>query len=215
MITTQRYFIHVDNKSVVPWTSEVEGNYKFKEITVKVAMAIENGKISADEVVEQVMKQIKPATLEQMLDAKLRMNVREGELNLESQIREDNTQHDTGEAKPFEVNIPDDNGGEQAAGDAPSGEQAAGDTPSGEQAVGDTPAKDGTKKPAGKPAGKSAGKPAGRSAKDKQSAPQAEAPVGDAPAGDAPGAEAPADDAAKVAAALDGNGEQAAGGVNV
>ena len=28
MITTQRYFIHIDNKSVVPWTSEIEDNYK-------------------------------------------------------------------------------------------------------------------------------------------------------------------------------------------
>ena len=32
MITTERYFIHVDNKSVVPWTSEIAENYKFKEI---------------------------------------------------------------------------------------------------------------------------------------------------------------------------------------
>lgn len=204
MITTQRYFIHVDNKSVVPWTSEVEGNYKFKEISAKVAMAIEHGKISADEVVEQVMRQIKPATLEQMLDAKLKMNVREGELNLESQIREDNTQHDTGEAKPFEVNIPGEDGG-APSGDAPSGEDAP---------------KDGAKKPTGKAAGKTAEKPAGKSAgkaaggktaKDKPSAPPAEAPAAE----DAPGAEAPADDAAKVAAALDGDGEQAAGGVNV
>ena len=207
MITTQRYFIHVDNKSVVPWTSEVEGNYKFKEITAKVAMAIEHGKISADKVVEQVMRQIKPATLEQMLDAKLKMNVREGELNLESQIREDNTQHDTGEAKPFEVNIPGEDGG------APSGDAPSGDAPSGEDAP-----KDGAKKPTGKAGGKTAGKSAGKAAggktaKDKPSAPPAEAPAAD----DAPGAEAPADDAAKVAAALDGDGdgEQAAGGVNV
>lgn len=119
MINTQRYFIHLDNKSVVPWTSEIENNYKFKEITMKIAMAIENGKISADEVVAQISRQmqIRPATLEQMLDAKLKMNVREGDLNLEAQVKADNTQKDTGEAKPFEVNIPD--GGEKHEGEKP------------------------------------------------------------------------------------------------
>ena len=108
MIDTKRYFIHIDNKSVVPWTSEIEGNYKFKEITIKIAMAIENGKISADEVVSQISRQIqiRPATLEQMLDAKLKMNVREGELNLESQVKKDNSQRDTGEATPFDIIVP-------------------------------------------------------------------------------------------------------------
>lgn len=114
MITTQRYFIHIDNKSVVPWTSEIEDNYKFKEITLKVAMAIERGAISADEVVEQITRQVKPGTLEQMLEAKLKMNVREGNLNLESQIKEDNSQKDTGTAAPYEVTIPGE-GAQQAA----------------------------------------------------------------------------------------------------
>ena len=114
MITTQRYFIHIDNKSVVPWTSEIEDNYKFKEITLKVAMAIERGAISADEVVEQITRQLKPGTLEQMLEAKLKMNVREGNLNLESQIKEDNSQKDTGTAAPYEVTIPGE-GAQQAA----------------------------------------------------------------------------------------------------
>lgn len=106
MITTQRYFIHIDNKSVVPWTSEIEDNYKFKEITAKVAMAIERGVISADEVVEQITTKIKPGTLEQMLEAKLKMNVRESNLNLESQIKEDNSQKDTGKPAPYAVAIP-------------------------------------------------------------------------------------------------------------
>ncbi|MGN0846436.1 MAG: hypothetical protein ACI4RA_03515 [Kiritimatiellia bacterium] len=112
MIITQRYFIHIDNKSVVPWTSEIEDNYKFKEITAKIALAIEHGRISANEVVEQITRQmqIKPATLEQMLDAKLKMNVREGELNLEAQVKADNSQQDTGEAKPFDVNMNGDAG---------------------------------------------------------------------------------------------------------
>lgn len=105
MITTQRYFIHIDNKSVVPWTSEIEDNYKFKEITAKVAMAIERGVISADEVVDQITKQIKPGTLEQMLEAKLKMNVRESNLNLESQIKEDNSQKDTSKPVPYDVAI--------------------------------------------------------------------------------------------------------------
>ena len=108
MITTQRYFIHIDNKSVVPWTSEIEGNYKFKEITAKVAMAIERGVISATEVVEQITKQVKPGTLEQMLEAKLKMNVREGDLNLESQVKEDNSQKDTGTAAPYNVDLPEE-----------------------------------------------------------------------------------------------------------
>lgn len=106
MITTQRYFIHIDNKSVVPWTSEIEDNYKFKEITAKVAMAIERGVISADEVVEQITKKIKPGTLEQMLEAKLKMNVRESNLNLESQVKEDNSQKDTSTPAPYDVAIP-------------------------------------------------------------------------------------------------------------
>ena len=84
MISTQRYFIHIDNGSVVPWTSEIEGNYKFKEITAKVAMAIERGVISSDEVISQITKKIKPGTLDEMLEAKLKMNVREGELNLDA-----------------------------------------------------------------------------------------------------------------------------------
>lgn len=106
MISTDRYFIHIDNGSVVPWTSEIEGNYKFKEITFKVAMAIEMGRISAKEVLAQITKQIKPSSLDEMLDAKLKMNVREGELNLEAQIKDDNTQKDTGSAKPFGVELP-------------------------------------------------------------------------------------------------------------
>lgn len=107
MISTQRYFIHIDNKSIVPWTSEIEGNYKFKEITLRIALAVERGRISADEVVAQIVRQMqaKPATLEQMLDAKLKMNVREGELNLEAQVKADNSQKDTGEAKPYAVDI--------------------------------------------------------------------------------------------------------------
>lgn len=118
MISTQRYFIHIDNKSVVPWTSEIEGNYKFKEITQRVAFAIERGRISAGEVVEQIMRQVQaaPATLEQMLEAKLRMNVREGKLNLESQVKADNSQRDVGEARPFSVEVP--GGGEKRAADA-------------------------------------------------------------------------------------------------
>ena len=124
MISTQRYFIHIDNKSVIPWTSEVEDNYKFKEITAKIAMAIENGKISADEVVKQITKQIKPGTLEQMLDAKLKMNVREGALNLEEQVKEDNTQKDTGEAAPYEVKIPGEGGGKKSAAGGKSGKKS-------------------------------------------------------------------------------------------
>ena len=123
MITTQRYFIHVDNKSVVPWTSEVEGNYKFKEITLKVAMAIERGAISADEVVEQITRQVKPGTLEQMLEAKLKMNVREGNLNLESQIKEDNSQKDTGTAAPYEVTIPGEGAQQPAPADGGGAEE--------------------------------------------------------------------------------------------
>ncbi len=106
MITTQRYFIHIDNKSVVPWTSEIEENYKFKEITAKVAMAIERGVISADEVVGQITAKVKSGTLDQMLEAKLKMNVRESDLNLESQIKEDNSQKDTGTPTPYDVTIP-------------------------------------------------------------------------------------------------------------
>ena len=121
MISTQRYFIHIDNKSVIPWTSEVEGNYKFKEITAKIAMAIEHGKISADEVVKQITGQIKSGTLEQMLDAKLRMNVREGALNLEEQVKDDNTQRDTGEAAPYDVKIPGDGSGKKSAAGGKSG----------------------------------------------------------------------------------------------
>ena len=121
MISTQRYFIHIYNKSVIPWTSEVEGNYKFKEITAKIAMAIEHGKISADEVVKQITSQIKPGTLEQMLDAKLKMNVREGALNLEEQVKDDNTQRDTGEAAPYDVKIPGDGSGKKSAAGGKSG----------------------------------------------------------------------------------------------
>lgn len=106
MISTQRYFIHIDNGSVVPWTSEIGDNYKFKEITAKVAMAIERGVISSDEVIQQITKKIKPGTLDEMLEAKLKMNVREGELNLEKQVAEDNTQKDIGEAAPYDVAIP-------------------------------------------------------------------------------------------------------------
>ena len=109
MISTQRYFIHIDNKSIVPWTSEIEVNYKFKEITLKVALAIERGKISADDVIAQIMQQVQssPITLDQLLDAKTRMNVREGELNLESQVKADNSQKDIGEAKPYEIDFGD------------------------------------------------------------------------------------------------------------
>ena len=106
MISTQRYFIHIDNGSVVPWTSEIEGNYKFKEITAKVAMAIERGVISSDEVISQITKEMKRGRLDEMLEAKLKMNVRESELNLEKQVTEDNTQKDVGEAAPYDVKLP-------------------------------------------------------------------------------------------------------------
>ena len=149
MITTQRYFIHIDNKSVVPWTSEIEDNYKFKEITLKVAMAIERGAISADEVVEQITRQVKPGTLEQMLEAKLKMNVREGNLNLESQIKEDNSQKDTGTAAPYEVTIP----GEGAQQAAPADGGGAEGQPAPEK-------KDAPEKKSGKGKGKSKEQPA-------------------------------------------------------
>ncbi|MGN0845629.1 MAG: hypothetical protein ACI4QT_10485 [Kiritimatiellia bacterium] len=103
MINTQRYFIHIDNGSIVPWTSEIEENYKFKEISAKVAIAVARGKISTKDVIRQITRQIAPGTLEEMLSAKLKMNVREGKLNLESQIKEDNTQKDSGRAKPFSI----------------------------------------------------------------------------------------------------------------
>ena len=149
MITTQRYFIHIDNKSVVPWTSEIEDNYKFKEITLKVAMAIERGAISADEVVEQITRQVKPGTLEQMLEAKLKMNVREGNLNLESQIKEDNSQKDTGTAAPYDVTIP----GEGAQQAAPADGGGAEEQPAPEK-------KDASEKKSGKGRGKSKEQPA-------------------------------------------------------
>lgn len=106
MISTKRYFVNVDNGMIVPWTSEIESNYKFKEITLKVAMAVERGEISAKDVIDQITKQIRPSTLEQMLDAKMKMNVREGALNLEAQVKEDNTQQDGGTAAPYEVDVP-------------------------------------------------------------------------------------------------------------
>lgn len=122
MISTQRYFIHIDNGSIVPWTSEIEGNYKFKEITAKVAMSIERGVISSDEVISQITKKIKPGTLDEMLEAKLKMNVREGELNLEKQVSEDNTQKDFGKAAPYDVTIPQsDVGGGKAERRAKAG----------------------------------------------------------------------------------------------
>ena len=121
MISTTRYFIHIDNGSVVPWTSEIEDNYKFKEITDKVAMAIERGEISSGEVIRQITKKIKPGTLDEMLEAKLKMNVREGELNLEKQVAEDNTQKDVGEAAPYDVTVPQKDGGVRAERRAKAG----------------------------------------------------------------------------------------------
>ena len=169
MITTERYFIHVDNKSVVPWTSEIAENYKFKEITVKVAMAIERGTISADEVVEQITRQVKPGTLEQMLDAKLKMNVREGALNLEEQVKADNTQKDTGTPKPFDIALPE--GGDKPEG---GGKPEGGDKPKNQGKT----QRGSSKKNQDKPDGKAAEKTADEQAED---------------------------EAAKVAAALDGD----------
>ena len=187
MISTQRYFIHIENGSIVPWTSEIEDNYKFKEISLKIAMAVERGKISAQEVINQITRQIKPATLEQMLDAKLKMNVREGQLNLEAQVKEDNTQKDTGEAKPYEVQIPD---GGAAGDDAPPPPEPTG------------------KKTGGKQGGKQGVKQGGKTAGKQDT--KHDAPLPPENAEEAPAGEAPADDAAadKVAGILDG-------GVNV
>lgn len=137
MISTKRYFVNVDNGTIVPWTSEIESNYKFKEITVKVAMAVERGDISVKDVIAQITKQIKPATLEQMLDAKIKMNVREGVLNLEAQVREDNTQRDAGDATPYDVDIPA--GGEKPRKAAKkSAANPAGEAEKAADALGDT-----------------------------------------------------------------------------
>ena len=189
MISTQRYFIHIENGSIVPWTSEIEDNYKFKEISLKIAMAVEHGKISAQEVIDQITRQIKPATLEQMLDAKLKMNVREGHLNLEAQVKEDNTQKDTGDAKPYDVQIPD--------GGATGEETPPPPEPTAKEAGGK---KSGGKKNAPPPPEPTAKEAGGKKSGGKKNAPP---PPENAE-------EAPADDAAadKVAEILDG-------GVNV
>lgn len=106
MIKTSRYFINVDDGSVVAWTSEIEQNFKFKEITVKVAMAIENGKILWDEVVRQIVAQITPQSLDEMIDDKTKQNVRCADLKLVEQALQDGTQQ-SGEGTPFDIDVPE------------------------------------------------------------------------------------------------------------
>lgn len=106
MIRTSRYFINVDDGSVVAWTSEIEQNYKFKEITVKIAMAIEHGKISWEEVVRQIVTQINPKSLDEMIDDKTKLNVRGADLKLVEQALQDGTQQ-SGEGTPFDIDVPE------------------------------------------------------------------------------------------------------------
>lgn len=104
MISSMRFFIHMDNHSIVQWTPEIEGNYKFKEITFKVAKAIEDGKISAKEVVAQISNRLSPESIDEMLEKKQKMNVRSADLKMEEQAKADNMQ-DGGEAKPFDIDL--------------------------------------------------------------------------------------------------------------
>lgn len=107
MINSSRWFINLEDGRTVQWTSEIESNYKFKEVSFKVVKAIDDGKISWRDVVEQINKQLPTLDVDTLIAQKIKMNVRETKLNLEDQAQADNTQKDTGKSNPYEVTIPE------------------------------------------------------------------------------------------------------------
>lgn len=124
MINTNRCFIHLKNGSIVMWTSEIEENYLYKEISMKVAQAVENGVISWEEVVRQINAQLPQDDIDAAIEKKMKMNVRATDLNLEKQVQDDNVQHG-GDANPFTIQLPGDTTAEERDAAAKAAKEAA------------------------------------------------------------------------------------------
>lgn len=188
MINTNRCFIHLKNGSIVMWTSEIEDNYLYKEISMKVAQAVENGVISWEEVVRQINAQLPQDDIDAAIEKKMKMNVRATDLNLEKQVQDDNVQHG-GNANPFTIQLPGDTTAEERDAAAKAAKEAA------------------LKKRAEIKAAKE------RAAAEKAAAEKAAADKAAAALNDGVGAQAPADGEGQQAPSDEACGEN--GGVNI
>lgn len=114
----QRYAINMKNKMVVACTSETlpseesAGNIHFKEIDISVAIAIRDGKITADEVIRQIQAKVGVPSYSEMMDGMKHLNVREKDIGLESAVKGEVA---PGNAEPVDIQIPGSGGGEKTA----------------------------------------------------------------------------------------------------
>lgn len=114
----QRYAINMKNKMVVACTSETlpseesAGNIHFKEIDISVAIAIRDGKITADEVIRQIQAKVGVPSYSEMMEGMKHLNVREKDIGLESAVKGEVA---PGNAEPVDIQIPGSGGGEKTA----------------------------------------------------------------------------------------------------
>lgn len=113
-----RYAINMETGVVVGMTSETLGNYVYQEIEPRVALAIENGRISPKSVIDQIMDQMPRTGLREKIAQVARQNVRQSDFGLKEAAR---ASVDMGPSRVVKVQLP----GEDAPAPTPEERKAA------------------------------------------------------------------------------------------
>ena len=143
-----RFAIHLETGVVVAITPETKNNYLYQEIEPEVAKAIQEKRVSAQWVIDQIVSKMPRQTLREKVKLEGSLNVRSIDFGLREAAR---AAVDLGEENAVHIDLPPA-AGEGAAPSAPSGEGAAPSAPAPDPAPAPAPASPEAAAPSAAPA---------------------------------------------------------------
>lgn len=105
-----RFAIHLETGVVVAITPETKGNYLYQEIKPKVAIAIRDGKVTPEWVIEQILAKMPRTTLREKVKLEGSLNVRSIDFGLREAAR---ASADLGDDRSIDIELPDEKKGDQ------------------------------------------------------------------------------------------------------
>jgi len=83
MASKNRYYINMNDGRVIAGTEETKDNIFYKEIDITWALAIQEGKVTAKEVINKVNAKVGMIPFSEMMESVQKMNVRTKDLHME------------------------------------------------------------------------------------------------------------------------------------
>lgn len=108
-----RFAIHLETGVVVAITPETKGNYLYQEIKPKVAMAIRDGKVTPQWVIDQIVAKMPRATLREKVALEGVLNVRSIDFGLREAAR---ASADLGEDRSIDIELPEEKPAKKTGG---------------------------------------------------------------------------------------------------